>query len=153
MKDPMCAHDKRDTDNLIPSPGQHRRSPYPTDRSAPPATLVDLAAQIEQADRQLATTTNAKLQVIAGQIAALQEEARRILEEARESRRLHRVECRLPKVVGRTYHLYEKEDGTLYFALLSPADWRGKPHHPYRGAYTLRDDYTWERIEPATDRQ
>jgi len=143
----MSPHDKHDTKNLVPTPSQHRQSPYPTDRSAPPVTLVDLAAQIEQADRRLATTTNAKLQVIADQITALQEEARRILEEAKESRRLHRVECRLQKVVGRTYHLYKKEDGTLYFSLLSPADWHGKPPHQYQGAYTLREDYTWKRID------
>ncbi len=131
--------------DLIPSPARHRCSPYPTERAAPAVSLVDLAAQIEQADRKLALATNAKLTVIAEQIAALQEQARRILKEAEESRNLHRVECRLPKVAGRTYHLYERKDGSRYFSLLSPADWRGQPPHRYVGAYTLQEDASWKR--------
>ena len=139
----MSHAEKPDATDLLPSPEQHRCSPHPTDRAAPPVTLVNLAAQIEQADRRLALATNAKLRVIAEQIAALQEQARRILEEAEESRRLHRVECRLRKVVGKTYHLYEREDGSRYFSLLSPRDWYDKPPHRYLGGYVLQEDGTW----------
>ena len=41
------------------------------------------------------------------------------------------------------YHLYERENGTLYFSMLSPDDWGGEAPHTFRGSYRLEADMSW----------
>ncbi|MCA9690581.1 MAG: DUF2452 domain-containing protein [Nannocystaceae bacterium] len=137
MKDDALVRDGGDARR-----GPARLSPYPTSRLAPPHDLVDSARQIQQADATLGTVVNAKLQVIVEQIRALQQRAREIVDEAREHAALHRARCSFRKIPGRVYHLYRRDD-ERYFSLLSPDDWRGRPPHPYEGAYRLEVDMSW----------
>jgi hypothetical protein len=84
-----------------------------------------------------------KLKVLAEQMRALQAEARRVLEQARESQALHRAECNFVRQPGKVYHLYRRDNGRCYFSLLSPEEWGGQPPHPYEGAYRLEADLSW----------
>lgn len=120
-----------------------RASPYPLSRLAPRFDLVDAAREIAEADRQLGAITHAKLAVILEQVRALQAQARAIVEEARASRDLHRAECRFKRVPGRTYHLYRRANGSLYFSMLSPDEWGGAPPHAFEGSFRLEDDMTY----------
>ena len=121
-------------------------SPYPVSRLAPPIALVDLAREIAQADQMISSKMDAQLEIIASQIRNLQEEARRVLQGARRDKELHRAQCAFPKRAGHVYHLYRKDDGTLYFSMLSPADWH-KPPHLFRGSYRLEADFSWTKLE------
>lgn len=138
-------------------PGTARSAPYPVSRLAPGIDLVDAAREIAQADAMISGRVDAKLQVIAEQIRHLQAQARAILEEARSDHALHRARCQFQRIPGHTYHLYRDRDGSPYFSMLSPADWRGQPPHPYLGAYRLEADLSWTAVdadtgtEPAAD--
>lgn len=124
--------------------GPDRSSPYPVSRLAPPIALVDLAKEIQTADQMVNNRLSAKLTVIAEQIKNLQDEARKILTQAHHDQDLHRVRCHFKRIPGNTYHLYQKEDGSRYFSMLSPADW--KPNHPphrFIGSYRLENDMSW----------
>lgn len=123
-----------------------RSSTYPVSRLSPPIELVDLAKEIEQADHFIGTRVNAKIQVIAEQIKELQNKAKTILEEAAEDQRLHRAYCSFKKKIGRSYHLYKKHDGSLYFSMLSPDDWQGIPPHRFEGSYRLEPDMSWTQL-------
>ncbi len=127
--------------------GEDHASPYPVSRLAPAFDLVDLAKQINQADQMVNTRVSAKLKVIADQIKALQQEARSVLEEAQKDQELHRAQCNFKRIPGKIYHLYAKADGTRYFSMLSPEDWRGNPPHEYLGAYRLENDMSWTPAE------
>ena len=131
----------RDAGDLHQGPA--RTSPYPMSRLAPAHDLVDVARQIQQADRTIGTVVTSKLDVIAKQIRALQEEAKDILEGARRDLDLHRAECAFQKRAGTVYHLYERPNETLYFSMLSPDDWGGAPPHAFRGSYRLEADQSW----------
>ncbi len=120
-------------------------SPYPVSRLAPPITLIDLAREIAQADRMIATKVDAQLEVIARQIRGLQDEARRILEGANRDKDLHRAECAFQKRAGHVYHLYRKNDGSLYFSILSPTDWH-QPPHIFCGSFRLEADFSWTSL-------
>jgi hypothetical protein len=122
--------------------GPARTSPYPVSRLAPAHDLVDMARQIAEADHVIGTVVHAKLEVIADQIRALQEQARTVLEDARENAALHRAQCRFQKKPGRVYHLYRREDGTTYLSMLSPAEW-GEPPDEFLGSYRLELDMSW----------
>ena len=123
--------------------GPARTSPYPVSRLAPAHDLVDVAREIERADRTLGAVVGGKLELIARQIRALQEEARAILEDTRRDLDLHRAKCAFVKRIGATYHLYEREGGGLYFSMLSPDDWGGAPPHAFVGSYRLEPDQSW----------
>lgn len=141
----------KDDRPLRPDPihrGEARSSPYPTSRLAPAFGLVDLAAELEQADQAIVGQTHAQLELIARQIRELQARAREILEEADRDRRLHQARCNFRKVPGQTYYLYRRDDGEWQFLRLSPADWGGRPPLEFLGAWRLETDQRWTPVDP-----
>ena len=126
--------------------GPARTSPYPVSRLAPAHDLVDAARQIAEADQMIGTVTHAKLEVIAKQIRVLQEEARKILDDARVNAELHRASCSFRRTIGHVYHLYRRADGQLYFSMLHPDEWKGRPPHDFEGSYRLEADMSWTPI-------
>jgi hypothetical protein len=127
--------------------GAEHSSPYPVSRLAPGFGLVDLAREIEQADQMVSNRLTSQLQIIADQVKALQDQARRILEQAHEDQRLHHARCAFRRIPGQVYHLYEEMDGSLAFSMLSPADWGGRPPKTFRGSYRLESDRSWTPAE------
>jgi hypothetical protein len=121
-------------------------SPFPLSRLSAKHDLIDMAREIQTADSMLSAVVGGKLEAIARQIRALQQEAQRTLEQARLDAELHRATCRFKKLAGHIYHLYRRADGELYFSLLSVDDWRGQPPHTYEGSYRLEADM---RFTPA----
>lgn len=123
--------------------GADHSSPYPVSRLAPAFQAPDLAAEVARAEAMLSARTGAKLRVIADQIRALQAEARKVLEEAREEQALTLAECAFQRRPGQVYHLYRRPDASRYFSMLSPADWRGSPPHEFVGSWRLEADFSW----------
>ena len=144
-----------DRPNPKSAPGLHRggdhSSPYPVSRLAPAFQGGELAQEIAKAEAMLSARTGAKLRVIADQIKALQREARKVLDEAREEQALNQARCAFKRIPGKTYHLYRKSDGGSFFSMLSPQDWGGRPPHEHLGAYRLETDYSWTPAERASD--
>jgi hypothetical protein len=131
--------------------GADHSSPYPVSRLAPAFNLVELAAEVEQADRMVSGRANAQLALIAQQIRALQAQAREVLSSARQDTQLHRARCNFRRIPGKTYHLYRLDNGELQFSMLSADDWGGKPPHPYLGAYRLENDLSWAPADQAPE--
>jgi hypothetical protein len=140
----------------LPDPGYYdgpaRAAPYALSRMAPSFSLVDVAAEIEQADAMLATTTGGKLGVIAEQIRRLQEQARVMLERAQRDADLHRARCSFQKKPGGVYHLYRMEaDGQRWFSLLAPEEWLRPQPQTYEGSYRLEADMGFTRVDVVED--
>lgn len=112
-----------------------------------PLNLVDIAAQIQKADQVLGCVTTQKLRIIVEQIQALQQKARELLEQAQHSSDLHRVECRFQKRPGHVYHLYRRSEGSLYFSMLSPHDWRDHPPDTFAGSFRLEQDMSFTPVQ------
>jgi hypothetical protein len=126
--------------------GPSRAAPYALSRLSGPVSLVEVAREIEQADAWLASTASAKLGVIAEQIRALREAAQRVIDKTARDAELHRAEARFKRYPGRTYHLYEREGGGLYWSLLSPEEWGGAPPHAFRGSFRLEADQSFTEL-------
>eukprot|EP00731_Ephydatia_muelleri_P015292 Em0008g1012a len=112
--------------------------------------LVGLARQVQTADQFVRATTGGKLQVILDQIRYLQQQAKTILEDAKRDAQLHHAACNFNKVPGHVYHLYERDDATTYFSMLSPKEWNNSCPHKFLGSYHLEHDWSWtpsERVE------
>jgi hypothetical protein len=127
--------------------GPSSASPYPLSRLAPRHDLVDVAREIQQADAMLGAVTGGKLEMLARQIRALQEQARAVLDAAHRDSELHRAACGFRKRPGGIYHLYRRPDGALYFSMLSPEDWGGASPHPFEGSFRLEADMSWTPLE------
>jgi hypothetical protein len=120
--------------------------PFPTRTSDPPITIIDQAKEIENAETALKTVVNSKLELILKQIRNLQEEARNIIESAHEDVELHKVKCNFQKIPEQIIYLYEKDDDTKYFSLISPLEWNNNPPHKFSGAYKMKIDHSFEKI-------
>lgn len=130
--------------------GPDHASPYPVSRLAPPVALVDIAGEIARADEMLGLQLEGKLGLIAKQIRSLQEEARELLQKARQDRELHQIRCGFKKKPGKIYHVYADKNEKLLFSLLSPQDWGNKPPSTFKGSYRLEADMSWTRVDEAT---
>jgi hypothetical protein len=144
------AEDRTDPPGAEPERALATRSaPYPMSRLAPRFDLVDIAAEIQRADETISVVTSSKLELIRKQILALQDEARAVLDEAARAAKLHRARCNFRKLPGHVYHLYRRGEDDLYFSMLSPDEWGGKPPHPYEGSYRLENDQSFTRMDEA----
>uniref|UniRef100_A0A8C0BG36 Chromosome 1 open reading frame 50 n=3 Tax=Neoaves TaxID=3078114 RepID=A0A8C0BG36_9AVES len=99
-----------------------------------------------QADDFIRANACNKLTVIAEQIRYLQEQARKVLDEANRDADLHHVACNLVKKPGNIYYMYRRESGQRYFSILSPKEWGTSPHE-FLGAYKLQHDMSWTPFE------
>jgi hypothetical protein len=127
--------------------GPANAAPYALSRLSGPVSLVEVAKEIEQADQWIASTANAKLNVIAAQIRALRDAAQQVLEKAEFDAALHRAEAHFKRYPGRVYHLYERTDGKRYWSLLSPEDWQNKMPHAFVGSFRLEVDQSFTALD------
>jgi hypothetical protein len=125
----------------------HRAASYPVSRLAPSFDLVDVAREVQEADRLLGAVVGGQLQVIADQIRALQDQARALMSRAEVNAKLHRAACNLKKRPGHVYHLYRRSEDDAYFSLLSPTEWGGQPPHEFEGSYRLELDLSFTRVD------
>nr|XP_045004849.1 uncharacterized protein C1orf50 homolog isoform X3 [Jaculus jaculus] len=100
-----------------------------------------------EADEFIRANASNKLTVIAEQIQHLQEQARKVLEEARRDADLHHVPCNMVKKPGNIYYLYRRESGQQYFSIISPEEWGTSCPHDFLGAYKLQHDLSWTPYE------
>ena len=48
----------------------------------------------------------------------------------------------LQPIVGETYHLYERKNGSKFLSMISPDDWKQE----YVGSFILLNNGTWEKL-------
>ncbi len=145
--------DEKEDKGLAPYRGPERSAPYPTSRMAPAFDLVDMAREIEEADRLIGTSVGGKLQVIAEQVRQLRQQAHEVLDNAHRDQELHRARCNFRRIPGHTYHLYRRPDGETYFSMLAPEDWRDGPPHEYAGSWRLEADQSWTEVGKEDEEQ
>ncbi|KAI7795032.1 uncharacterized protein C1orf50 homolog [Triplophysa rosa] len=127
-------------------------SPYQTNRVGDPMDLVTLAQQVQKGDEFIRANACNKLTVIADQIRYLQEQARKVLEDAKKDAELHHAACNVVKKPGNMYYLYMRESGQRYFSILSPKEWGSSCPHKFLSAYKLQYDMSWTPQEEVAKR-
>ena len=110
--------------------------------------LVELAAQVEKADQFTRATAGSKLQVIAEQVRFLQEQARKVLEDARMNALLHKTSCNFKKIPGKTYYVYKqrKNPEEEFLSMISPQEW-GPSGPEFVQGYRLEFDMSWTELK------
>ncbi|XP_064445387.1 uncharacterized protein C1orf50 homolog isoform X2 [Mirounga angustirostris] len=100
-----------------------------------------------EADEFIRANATNKLMVIAEQIQHLQEQARKVLEDAHRDADLHHIACNIVKKPGNIYYLYKRGSGQQYFSIISPKEWGTGCPHDFLGAYKLQHDLSWTPYE------
>merc|ERR1711951_125868 len=110
--------------------------------------LVELAEQVLKADQFTRATAGSKLTVIAEQVRFLQEQARKVLEDARLNALLHKTACNFKKVPGKTYYVYKQRANPdeEMLSMISPEEW-GPGGPEYVGGYRLEFDMSWTELK------
>merc|ERR1711899_288113 len=85
--------------------------------------LVELAGAIQQADKFTRATAGSKLSVIAEQVRFLQEQAKKILEEAQRDKEINHLACNFKRIPGKVYYIYKRASGKNYMSMISPEEW------------------------------
>ena len=131
--------------------GPGHSAPYPVSRQSPAIELVELAKTVASADNILSIQAAGKLRIIAEQIDQLQQKAREILTETRQNQDLHRVECSFVKKAGKIYHLYKRDNESLFFSMVDPDEWNMPGQRVtglrFMGSFRLEQDQTWTRLD------
>ncbi|CAL8401062.1 unnamed protein product [Arctogadus glacialis] len=118
-------------------------SAYQTNRLGAPTDLVSLAEQVQKGDDFIKANACNRLTVIADQIRYLQEQARKVLEDAKKDADLHHAACNLVKKPGNLYFLYQRPSGQKYFSIISPQEWGASCPHEFIAGYKLQHDMSW----------
>ncbi|XP_003976215.2 uncharacterized protein C1orf50 homolog [Takifugu rubripes] len=148
--------DKTTTVTLVESSsapgGLELVSAYQTNRAGDPLDLVALASQVQKGDDFIKANACNKLTVIADQIRYLQEQARKVLQDAKRDADLHHAACNIVKKAGNIYYLYQRPSGQKYFSIISPKEWGPSCPHPFINAFKLQHDMSWTPLEQVEKR-
>ncbi|KAJ3602577.1 hypothetical protein NHX12_030329 [Muraenolepis orangiensis] len=140
--------DKTTTVRLVESSsapsGLELVSPYQTNRLGDSMDLVSLATQ---GDDFIKANACNRLTVIADQIRYLQEQARKVLEDAKMDADLHHAACNIVKKPGNLYYLYQRPSGQKYFSIISPQEWGASCPHQFIAGYKLQHDMSWTPLD------
>jgi len=112
--------------------------PYGDSVSAPAITQVDTAAYREVKSREASSKLRSRYD-------ELQDEFRKLVETSEDTQRMYDASISFVPVVGKTYHLYRRENGTEWVSMVSPSDF-GNYFHEFIGSYRLATDSVWIRV-------
>ncbi|WP_017729888.1 DUF2452 domain-containing protein [Nafulsella turpanensis] len=99
-----------------------------------------LAAMREQTSRQM--------KQLYKQAQLLAEQAQEIQKRAEVSERIYTSHMNFEPLIGHTYYLYERKDGTDLLSMVAPDEWgRSQPFSRFLARVKLLSDHTWEVSE------
>ncbi len=96
-----------------------------------------VTAMRQQTDMQMAQ--------IYKQMELLVEQAKRIKERIDVSERIYTAAVGFEPLIGQTYYMYQRKDGTDLLSLVAPQEWgRSFPFKKYMAKVTMLADHTWD---------
>jgi hypothetical protein len=92
--------------------------------------------------------TDMQLDQIRQQIELLARQAQELRKRKELSLMIYEAKLNFQPVIGQTYYMYEKKDGTHLLSLVSPREWGGSgPFRQFVSALKLLADHTWVEVE------
>lgn len=96
-----------------------------------------VTAMREQTDIQLAQLYR--------QMQLLAEQAKTIRDRVEVSERIYSAQMNFEPIIGHTYHLYERKDGTDVLSMVGPGEWgRVFPFNRCVATVRMLADHTWD---------
>jgi len=76
-------------------------------------------------------------------LSELQYEYNKLLDEYKWTKLIYEADYNFQPIIGHKYHLYERENKTLWLSLVSPENW----NHKYIGSFKLLNSGKWVKIK------
>jgi hypothetical protein len=93
--------------------------------------------------------TDMQLDQIRQQIELLARQAQELRKRKELSLMIYEARLSFQPVIGQTYYMYEKKDGSYLLSLVSPKEWGSSgPFRQFISAVRLLADHTWMEVEP-----
>jgi len=101
-----------------------------------------------QAIQAMQEQTTIQMKQLYDQMQVLVEQAQNINRRIDISNRIYVAELRFSPIIGRTYYLYERENGEDVLSLIAPNEWgRSKKYQKHLATVKLLADHTWEILD------
>jgi hypothetical protein len=79
------------------------------------------------------------------QMQTLVDQANALKRRVEVSERIYQTQLGFDPIIGNTYYLYERLDGTDMLSMIGPAEWgRSRPFKRFVAQATLLADHTWD---------
>lgn len=118
--------------------------PYAHERGGASIKPMDKGKVVGLAMSAMYEQTDMQLDQIKAQIELLARQANEIQNRMTISERIYEAEMGIDPIVGRTYHLYTRKDGTNVMSLVSPEEWGAKIPFAFVATIKLLADHTWD---------
>lgn len=86
------------------------------------------------------------LDQIRKQIEFLIDQAKEIQERIEFSEKIYKADCGFIPVIGTTYYLYRREDGSEFLSMIAPGEWPGRYKLIHQCSVSLLADHSWKII-------
>ena len=106
--------------------------PYPT-------TLGSQSFEPIKVDKSSISNANDYFQ---SRLNELKDEYQKLVEEYNWTKLVYESSYNFQPIIGEIYHMYEKNDKTLWLSLIGPNEW----DQPYIGSFKLLTDGKWEKF-------
>jgi len=120
-------------DNVVANPAS---MPYPTNVGAPAFTIPDVVKHKKERGANASNYFETKFD-------ELKEEYFRLVKQVEDTQLVYSAKYAFIPVVGKIYHLYVDEIGTLFLSLIEPHQWSKE----FKGSFKYTSDNTWERVD------
>ncbi|GAB4239930.1 MAG: hypothetical protein Tsb0034_16100 [Ekhidna sp.] len=92
--------------------------------------------------------TNRQFRQIYEQMQTLIEQAKYLKNRVEVSERIYQANVPFQPVIGKSYFLYKKKDGSDLLSMVSPDEWgKSFPYESFEAEVRLLSDHTWELVE------
>lgn len=110
--------------------------PYGTNVGAPAINIEDVGGwkkiSASEVNKQLKTKFD-----------ELKSEYESLVEEYRWNDLIFKADYNFIPVIGETYHLYARENGTIFLSMISPNEWK----MDYVGSFKLTSTQKWKKVK------
>lgn len=91
--------------------------------------------------------TEMQLDQIREQINLLAEQANKIKARVEISESIYQAEMNFKPLIGKTYHLYQRENGKYLVSMVAPSEWGRKNPLEFKATVKLLSDHTWDILD------
>ena len=139
------SHNPIDKDKVTNNP---HTLPYPHTIGSAVIAPIDKKGMIGSSLAAVEEQAEMQLNQIREQLELLLRQARHIKERVTFSQRIYEADINFVPVVGETYHMYEKNDGSHIISMVAPWEWgRSLPFKEFTGSIKLLADRTWYPVQ------
>ncbi len=136
-----------DPDKIAENP---HNLPYAHTVSGVEIKPIDKGKVKGRAVKSMYKQTDMQLDQIKKQIELLAEQAQGIQDRITISEQIYNAQMNFEPLIGFTYHLYERKDGSEYvLSMVSPEEWGANPPYHFIATVELLSDHTWEVLRKA----